>query len=66
LEKKTAYLENKIKGKNYIIAYLAKGALIDSCKQSALPYNNTPKLAKIMNLLFFANKPEKNKLSFNS
>jgi hypothetical protein len=66
LEEKIAYLEDKIKGKNYIIAYLAKRALTGSYKQSALPYNNTPKLAKIMDLLFFANKPEENKLSFNS
>jgi hypothetical protein len=48
-----------------MIAYLAKGALTGSRKQSALSYNNIPKLAKIMDPLFFANKPEKNKLSFN-
>jgi hypothetical protein len=65
LEKKIAYLENKIKGKNYMIAYLTKGALIGSRKRSALSYNNTPKLAKIMDLPFFVNKPEENKLSFN-
>jgi hypothetical protein len=66
LEEKIAYLENKIKRKNYTITYLAKGALISSRERSASPYNNIPKLAKIMDLLFFANKPEENKLSFNS
>jgi Tfp pilus assembly protein PilO len=66
LEEKIAYLENKIKEKDYIIAYLAKGALIGSYEQFALFYNNILKLAKIMDLLFFINKLEKNKLSFNS
>jgi hypothetical protein len=66
LEEKIAYLENKIKGKNYIIAHLAKEALIDSRKRSALSYNNILKLAKIMDLLFFTNKPEEDKLSFNN
>jgi hypothetical protein len=66
LEEKIAYLEDKIKGKNHIIAYLTKEALTGSYKQFILPYNNTPKLVKIMDPLFFANKPKEDKLSFNS
>jgi hypothetical protein len=65
LEKKIAYLEDKIKGKDRTIAYLAKGALTGRRERSASPYNNTPKLAKIMDPPFFANKPEEDKLSFN-
>jgi hypothetical protein len=65
LEEKTAHLEDKIKGKDRTIAHLAEGALTGSLERSASPYNDTPKLAKIMDPPFFANKPEEDKLSFD-
>jgi len=58
-------LEDKIKSKDYIIAHYTKGASAGGRKRSTSPYNNTPKLAKITNPLFFANKPEEDKLGFD-
>ena len=40
--------------------------MLEGYKQSTSPYANYLKLAKIIDLLFFANKLEKDKLSFNS
>jgi hypothetical protein len=66
LKEKIAYLEDKIKSKDYIITYLAKGALIIDRERSALPYINTLRLTKIVDPLFFVNKLEEDRLSFNN
>jgi hypothetical protein len=63
---RVAHLEGKIRNKDQTIAYFAKGALSEGYKRSTSPYANHLKLAKIIDLLFFANKPEEDKLSFDS
>jgi hypothetical protein len=60
-----AYLEDKIKGKDYMITYLAEGAVADGHERSTLPSNYALKLARIVDPLFFANKPEEDKLGFD-
>jgi len=65
LTEKAAHLEAKIKGKDRTIAHYAEGALADGRGRSSSPYNDYPKLAKIADPPFFANKPEEDKLGFD-
>jgi Zinc knuckle len=65
LKERTAHLEDKIKAKDRTIAHFAEEALTSGRERSASPYNDTPKLAKIADPPFFANKPEEDKLSFD-
>jgi hypothetical protein len=65
LQERVAYLEDKIKGKDRTITRLAEGAVADGRERSTSPSNYAPKLARIVDPPFFANKPEEDKLGFN-
>jgi hypothetical protein len=60
-----AYLKDKIKGKDHTITRLVKGAIVDGRERSTSPSNYAPKLARIVDPLFFINKLKEDKLSFD-